>query len=82
VRRAEKACNFRVRAWKKASERVEVTIVHPNNTACIGMLVKKREAQNHQALLFEAVPKVMTVRKTITAAEVIREISPKKVVYP
>jgi hypothetical protein len=72
---AEKACTFKVRAhWKKASERVEVTIVNPNHTVCIGMLVPKREAQNHQAFLLEAVMKVMTVHKTTTAAEVIRAI--------
>jgi hypothetical protein len=63
----EKACTFKIRThWKKGSERVEVTIVNPNHTACIGMLVPKREAQNHQAFLLEAVPKVMTVHKPMT----------------
>ena len=42
---AEKACIFKVRPhWKKASERVEVIIVNPNRTTCIGVLVKRRKA--------------------------------------
>lgn len=72
---AEKACTFKVRVyWRKVSERAEATVVNPNHTACIGMLAPKREAQNHQAFLLEVVPKVMTVHKTTTAAEVIRAI--------
>jgi len=60
----EKTCKFKVRThWKKMSEGVEVTIVNPNHIVCIGVLVEKLEAQNHQAFLLEAVPnRVSTVR--------------------
>jgi hypothetical protein len=62
---AENAYNFNVQAhWKKVSERVEVTIFNPNNTACTGMLANKREAQNHHAFRLDAVP--TGIKKTTT----------------
>jgi len=64
---AGKACNFRVRTHReKASERVEVTIINLNHTACIGMLANKREAKSHHAFLLDVIPKGMAVHKTTT----------------
>ena len=72
---AEKTCSFKVCAhWKKAIESVEVTIVNPNHTVCMGMMVKKRGPQNHQAFLLDAISKIMTVHKATTTDEIIRAI--------
>lgn len=75
---AEAACMFKVRAHrKKASESVEVTIVNPNHTTCVGSTAKKRkrEARNCQAWLLEAVPKVMKVGQATKPNDVVREIA-------